>query len=67
MSDEKKMRDAFLRQEGALPSEDHEASGQVWPRAFGVSTPELHGEMETVEPSADAAEHDDVSPDDARD
>lgn len=53
MGDEKKMREEFLKQEGAIPEQDTEQSGQVWPRAFGVSTPELSGEMEDVEPATD--------------
>lgn len=53
MSDKDKMKDEFLKQEGALPDSDTEVSGQVMPRAFGVSTPELQGEMEHTEPSTD--------------
>lgn len=51
MGDQKKMKAEFLKQEGALPESDTGQSGQVMPRAFGVSTPELQGAMENTEPT----------------
>lgn len=61
MSDKDKMKAEFLKQEGALPDSDTEESGQVMPRAFGVSTPELQGDMENAEPSTDVDDDEQAS------
>ena len=51
MGDHERMKTEFPKQEGALPEPGTEASGQVIPRAFGISTPELQGGMEHAGPS----------------